>query len=223
MSNLKDILSIGSKLEFLNKQFEIPTINECDSNVLFCMFKKTYMTIDEIVLKSKQLKTNVVGSLEKLVDLGFVFVSSNKFIVSETGDNLIEISAKEWFEYNFPDAKLSTGGKSKRPITEMMDVYKDIVYGIFGDAARPHIISRQNYKIKFVNMKSGFKLVELRNDGKLRIVVSKSRNDLIAEFSAYDGVRIIEPSAQSYVYKFDIDCDEEILKSVCESIKPRLI
>lgn len=224
MSKLQKINDMNDKVNFVNDVIgECSSLNITDFRVMTTLFKKSFLSIQFIADELDLDEYEILGSLTKMQNSVYDLVkfSNDKIYLTERGDEVFEKAAMVWFETTFPDKTLA-GGKEKRPITEMMEQYKNIVYGIFEDDVRPAIVSRQNYKIKFHNMKSGFKMVELRNDGKLRIWVSKNRADLIEEFSAYDGVRILPPSEKAYVYKFDINCDEQILKTVCESIKPRL-
>lgn len=224
MSKLEKISDMNDKVNTINEIIgECSSLNIIDFKVLSILFRKSFLSTkhlsDELMINEYE----ILISLTKMqkANYGLVGFSTNRVYMTVLGDEIFEKSAKQWFEKTYPD-KLLVGGKEKRPITSTMEHYKSIVYEIFEDKVKPTIISRQNYKIKFVNMKSGFKMVELRNDGKLRIWVSKNRKDLIEEFSSYENVRILPPSEKAYVYKFDIDCDETILKNVCESIKPRL-
>lgn len=214
---------IMNKLEFLNANAE-SVLSLCDFKVMCVLFEHSYLNISDISVSCDivfDIET-IEQTIENLIKLGYVEESDSMYILSTSGDELIETTAKNWFEFKYPDQLLVTGGRTKRPITEMMDDIKTILYNGIGDHLRDEQIKRQNFKIKFSKdvQKKGFKWIEIRNSGFIRLIVGRHESNIIEKLTEeFPNVIAIVHTEASSIKKFDVELNEEVMVKMISFIK----
>lgn len=211
-----------NKLDFLNTHFDKATLNLTDMKIMCVLFDQSYLNVSDIFKSSDivfEIET-IEESVERLMKYGLIEQSNDLYLLSLDGDELIETTAKEWFETTYPDAKSANGGRIKRPITEIMDDLKKQLYEGIGEMLRDEQIKRQNFKIKFTHQKSGFKWIEIRNSGFIRIILGRHESTLIDELNkSFDNVTPIKHIDSSSIKKFDVEFTEENMENMISFIR----
>lgn len=211
-----------NKLDFLNENLDCGKLSQHGMNVLFSIYKKSYMTIDELAEIAKLSKIKIVTMLSNMMKMSPALVESSngKYLTTLDCDEIINSCAVEWFNFKNPDYKPSSGGQVKRPIGKHMDDFRDYVLNNFDPGYFSNVkISRQNYKMILADKKDGFKILEIRNNGKFRVVVSKNNKKIINTLSEIEGMSFIPASDKSYVCKFDYDCSYDLIDEIIEIVK----
>lgn len=206
-----------NKLDLLNKeisQYEL-TLNEL--SVVVAVYQKPFIGISEISTVTGIDRVIVTNALRKMATSNpkLVDTLNNQFVTTCDFDDMIGNASEIWFKHNNPDHV--TG---QRPITKKMDDFKDYLMSKFDEGYFSNVkIFRQNYQLILSDKKAGVKNIEIRNNGDVRVAVSKVKTNVCNLMMDISGVTFVPPSATSYISNYDYACSYEKLDEIINTIK----
>lgn len=188
------------------KQFNLEeSLSDQALNCLLKLYGTQYHTKDEIG-----------EHLDDLVKCNLVDNSTDMYIISVLGDELVESAMNLFVAAERPDLLVKRTGSNKRVITEDMESYRDHAIEYIKDKIeiKDVLVSRSNIFLVFEKRCKGIGSIEIKNKPEIRVCIRKPSQDTIDLFAGI-GMTYRSTPAQTY---FDMPRTTENIEILIDTI-----
>lgn len=207
-----------NKLSYINSLLSDYSLSQLDYKVLIELYKQSFLTPQVIADSIESNVIDVISSLSSMQNtaVNLIEISSDKFLLSSNGDDIIEQAAKLWIASERPELLEPTGSRKKREISETMEDFKNYALAEIKGKwdIKDVIVDRSNFLIIFTNRVASVGALEIKNKGEVRVVGRKPSQEIIDSLASI-GMKYRVTPVQTY---FDIDCSEENISNVINTL-----
>lgn len=219
MTNLTKAQAIANAL--VNAEI---TISETAQAIFVQLAKFNFPTAQQIRDAMPDVSGPSVNSnIGNLVKKGLIAKHDTSFIITDLGTEILTKAAEEYAQANPKQPKQKADGTTRgvrkpREVTPEMVQFKDQMEDMLKEYfdIKETIINRSNFEIKLLKRSAqGFRHVEIRNNGKIRVFAYKVTQDTINEFITA-GFEVKESKLNVYM---DIELCSESIETLKNLIK----